>query len=145
MAHWTDEYIGRKHIERVDDCAQLVIDVQAEVFGRVIGLPVDRESDAKPRGAITHEIDATQVIKEGDIAVLKSVTRDAYHVGVYAFVNNAWYILHSLKDAGTCLHKARLIGHLHLEIVSNYSFVPVAINMGHDEESNEHEYSEGHV
>lgn len=104
--HWTDDYVGLKYIEGSQDCADLVMRVNREVFARDVPIPSIRETnifkqtvqindELKDRFEKIDDIDA----RDGDVILMICRGRLS-HTGVYARIKNVDYVLHNLKSHG---------------------------------------------
>jgi len=105
--HWSENYIGRSYAEA--NCAQLAVQVQREVYDRIIQLP----EPAKGLRAQTQQInDMQHVVAEpvvepidGD-AIVMHCRGSLSHVGVFCLINNQRWVLHAMKNAGhAVLHR----------------------------------------
>lgn len=126
MSHWSDTYVGLPYIEGEFDCAELTRVVQADVFGRVIDLPMSRlysgltglskiaamreqiglcKDDYAARVAIPKEGDAVLLISRGRID----------HIGIYCLIGGDAWVLHATTGPNqvirTRLRELKLYGY----------------------------------
>ena len=125
--HWTEAYIGWPYVEGRFDCADLVVLVMREQFGRTIELPVHAEGtrarDAQI-AALKDEL-ATPVADacEGDAALMRATGRKrvlGHHIGVWCDAAGEPHVLHCIKGLGTCLHPVRSLETHGLELTGCY-------------------------
>ena len=129
-AHWAERYVGRAYVEGAFDCADLIVLVLREQFGREIALPAHpagmRDRD-RLIGALTGEY-AVPIIepREGDAVLMRAAGRrrvTGHHIGLWCRIGapqGAPYVLHCLKGAGTCLHAMRALKSHGLEVTGVY-------------------------
>ncbi len=121
--HWAENYVGVPYSE--NDCAELCVRVQREVFGRVIRLPAGRAASVH---GISHQIgslkdnyaEPTESPADGD-AVLMIGRGRLNHIGLYVMVNGVPHCLHALRGAGqVCLHRIRELPRQGLTLVGYF-------------------------
>ena len=127
MTHWAEAYVGRAYIEGVFDCADLVVLVARERFGREIALPRHasgvRGRDAQIaalKGELATLADAPA---EGDAVLMRSAGRRCavgHHIGVWCEAAGEPHVLHCLAGIGTCLHPIRALGNHGLQATGVY-------------------------
>ena len=129
--HWTESYIGRLYIEGAFDCADLVVLVMRERFGRAVELPAHagglRARDAQIaalQGEFAAPVDSA---REGDAALMRAAGRRralGHHIGVWCDAGLAEpHVLHCLAGLGVVLHPARSLPAHGLETVGVYRWV----------------------
>ncbi len=128
MSWWT-QYIGQPYDQA--DCAELVRQVNAEQFGRVVDLPSKRDDPGIRAGSrqIIRELDVyglrTDDPRDGDCVVMRQGSRLA-HVGCYVLVKDKPYVLHALRTAGTVvLHTLSALTAIGLEVEGIYRLCEV--------------------
>ena len=107
-AHWSDAYVGRPWVEGRFDCANMACAVQAEVFGRRLGIPTERDylglaGLAKLRAMrgqlrslkddYADRIDEAAA-QEGD-GVLLIGRGKPDHIGILCLIDGARWVLHA--------------------------------------------------
>ncbi len=120
--HWAEAWLGRPWVAGEHDCADFVVEVLREQFGRALDMPVHAQS---VRGwdrqiAALREEYAVRVAPEargtmgtprdGDGVLMHA--RGArrlrrYHLGLWADVGGAAHVLHCHAGAGSILHPIR--------------------------------------
>ena len=113
--HWTEGYVGRPYVEGRFDCADLVVLVMRERFGREIALPAHTEGtrarDAQIAALKGELATPTDDPRDGDAALMRASGRRralGHHIGVWCEAGLAEpHVLHCLKGLGTCLHPVR--------------------------------------
>ena len=114
QSHWAESYIGRPYVEGRHDCADFVVAVMREHFGRELVLPAH---GAGPR-AWDRQIAAlkgvyarrTATPREGDGVLMAAAARRhslGHHIGIWCAVAGEPYVLHCLKGVGSILHPIR--------------------------------------
>ncbi|UYK82319.1 peptidoglycan endopeptidase [Xanthomonas sacchari] len=124
-----ERFTGIPYDADVYDCADLVIQVQRELFGREVRLPGFR-----PRGALGQarlgELSrafarATAQPGDGDLVLMfdKGQTR-AGHVGVYVHLDHEGWVLHTTSALGySWLHRVRELPDYGARIEGYYAWV----------------------
>ena len=112
--HWAEAYIGRAYVEGEHDCADFVVAVLRERFGRALALPVHA---ASVRGwdaqivALKGEVALPTISpREGDGVLMAAAARRrsvGHHIGVWCAVAGEPYVLHCLKGVGSIFHPLR--------------------------------------
>ena len=124
------QYLGIPYSPRTSDCADLVIRVQKELFGREVTFPGKRprplRSDeqaevlARYTEAAAFRVDSPQ---DGDSVLMYEVGKSvAGHVGVYFFISYTPYLLHNAEwmPNGSCLHKIQDLSSIGLTVEGYY-------------------------
>ena len=136
-SHWAEAYLGRRWIAGRHDCADFVVAVLREQFGREIALPAHVAPEARgstvapeARGSAGARERATSVRGwDRQIAALRAeyavptdapqdgdgvlmVARGArrlrrYHLGLFVAVGGVAHVLHCQDGAGSILHPLR--------------------------------------
>lgn len=124
-----NQYIGMPYDREVYDCADFVMQVQREMFGRVIALPASR-----PRisgGGQRHVKDlsltyahATDCPVNGDLVLMRQCgKRRATHIGVYFWLDYEAWVLHCSEDTGySTLNRVRDLPDTSIEIEGYYTW-----------------------
>lgn len=121
-------YMGLEYHPDTFDCADLVVKVQAELFGREIVLPSRR-----PRGRIGQArlgelskayVEETAVPKDGDLVLMSEFPRRRFsHVGLYFFIACEAYILHAQNEIeGSVMTRVRDLPASQLRIEGFYTW-----------------------
>ena len=120
--HWAESYIGRPYVEGAHDCADFVVAVMREHFGRELALPAhgegtrawDRQIAALKGVYAVHvapEARGTMgTPREGDGVLMAAAARRhslGHHIGIWCAVAGEPYVLHCLKGVGSILHPIR--------------------------------------
>ncbi|WFG37993.1 hypothetical protein 20Sep420_00109 [Pseudomonas phage 20Sep420] len=122
-------FIGLPYCPKTFDCADLVVKVQAELFGRDIVLPSRR-----PRGRIGQArlgelsrayVTETDAPQDGDLVLMSEFPNKKFsHVGVYFFLANEPYILHAQDElVGSITTRVRDLASARLRIEGYYSWI----------------------
>jgi len=125
--HWAEAYIGRPWVAGEHDCADFVVAVLREQFGRELALPAHAASVRGWDRQIA-ELRADYAVptispQDGDGVLM--VARGArllrrYHLGLWAGVNGEAHVLHCQDGAGSILHPIRDLGLRALELEGIY-------------------------
>lgn len=121
-------YIGLLYNPSTFDCADLVVKVQAELFGREIVLPSRR-----PRGRIGQarlgELSKAYVVEtttpqDGDLVLMNEFPhKKMSHVGLYFFIAHEAYILHAQNELeGSVMTRVRELASARLSIEGFYTW-----------------------
>ena len=123
-------YLGVPYKARTSDCADLVIQVQKELFGREVTFPGKRPRPLKGeqqaelldryKSDIAFRVDSPQ---DGDSVLMYEVGKSlAGHVGVYFFISYTPYLLHIAEwmPNGSCLHKIQDLSGIGLTVEGYY-------------------------
>ena len=122
-SHWAESYIGRPYVEGRHDCADFVVAVMRERFGRELALPAhgagtrawDRQIAAlkgvyavhvapEARGTMGNYAARGRRRADGGRRRRHSV---GHHIGIWCAVGGEPYVLHCLKGVGSILHPIR--------------------------------------
>lgn len=113
--HWADRYRTRKYDKAKYNCGHLVIDIQRDIYNRVVDLPVEMTdynwSDLTDVIIEETAKQATKVDqpKEGDVVLFQNGPK-LKHVGVYIVYNGTPCCIHNLAKAGVCIHPISAFG-----------------------------------
>ena len=137
MAHWTESYIGRAYVEGRFDCADLVVLVMRERFGRTVTLPA-HATGVRARDAQIAALKAERAApvdagaaRDGDAVLMRAVGRQriaGHHIGVWCAIAGEPHVLHCLKGAGTCLHAMRALPVHGLEASAVYRWIDPGVH-----------------
>ena len=127
-SHWAESYIGRPYVEGAHDCADFVVAVMRERFGRELALPahgagtrawdrqiaalkgvyaVRRRASRRRRAELWGTMGTP---REGDGVLMAAAARRhslGHHIGIWCAVGGEPYVLHCLKGVGSILHPIR--------------------------------------
>ena len=112
--HWAEAYIGRPWVAGEHDCADFVVAVMREQFGRALDLPAHEESVRQWDRQIASLRDEFAVptlsTQDGDGVLMHA--RGArrlrrYHLGLWVDANGVASVLHCQEAAGSILHPIR--------------------------------------
>lgn len=126
---WWEDYIGREYIIDEYDCVHLLVDVQQNVFGHDLEIPVERENHLKNKSAqiaahldhYTHPIEEDE-IEEGDMVLMKC-KGVLNHTGIVAFHKGVPYVVHNLRNIrSVAMHKIRDLQRYNLIVDGYYRF-----------------------
>ena len=128
--HWAEAYIGRPYVEGAHDCADFVVAVLRERFGRTLALPAHAESVrawdrqiAALRGDYARR---TEAPVEGDGVLMAAAARRrnmGHHIGIWCAVAGEAYVLHCLKGTGSIFHPLRDLGRRALVLEGVYRWL----------------------
>ena len=136
--HWAEAYVGRAYVEGAHDCADFVVAVLRERFGRTLALPAHAESVrawdrqiAALRGDYARRIapearGTTEAPVEGDGVLMAAAARRrslGHHIGIWCAVAGEAYVLHCLKGTGSILHPLRDLGRRALVLEGVYRWL----------------------
>lgn len=106
-----ERFVGLPYSAAEFDCADLVVQVQRELFGRDVRLPNGRPRGL--RGALQlGELSRQYAVpvsepQDGDLVLMLERGRPA-HVGVYFWIAHEGYVLHACeRTTVSVLHRAR--------------------------------------
>ena len=127
MTHWSEKYIGQAYSRGDADCARLVCQVRAEVFGLPVPSDAHIERAESRLGRAAQMADGVEAFglpvsipKEGD-AVLMLCRGRPSHIGVFCHVNDEDCVLHAMENAGmVVLHKLRDLPRVMLSVEGFY-------------------------
>lgn len=125
-----DRFIGLPYCPRRLDCADLVILVQRELYGREVQLAGKRPRPLQP-AAQDAAIDAhkdelaerVEQPRDGDAVLMREPgATTAGHIGTFFFINYAPHVLHtaSWMQGGSTLHRVQDLPSLGLTVEGYY-------------------------
>lgn len=111
--HPAERYVGWEYDADTADCADLVIQVQRELFGREVDLP-----NGKPRGnrgravmaaTAAAQCEPTDTPQDGDLVLMRETGRNRPgHAGVYFHIAGEGWVLHATDRIGQAVfHRVR--------------------------------------
>ncbi len=115
--HWAEAWLGRPWVAGEHDCADFVVEVLREQFGRALDMPVHAQSvrgwDRQIAALKSEYALPTIAPQEGDGVLMHA--RGArrlrrYHLGLWAEVGGVAHVLHCHAGAGSILHPIRDLG-----------------------------------
>ncbi len=115
--HWAEAWLGRPWVAGEHDCADFVVEVLREQFGRALDMPVHAESVRgwdRQIAALREEYALPTITPQDGDGVLMHA-RGArrlrrYHLGLWADVGGVAHVLHCQDGAGSILHPIRDLG-----------------------------------
>ena len=125
--HWAEAWLGRPWVAGEHDCADFVVEVLREQFGRALDMPVHAESVRgwdRQIAALREEYALPTIApRDGDGVLMHA--RGArrlrrYHLGLWAEVGGVAHVLHCQDGAGSILHPIRDLGLRALELEGIY-------------------------
>lgn len=108
-----ERFVGIPYCERDFDCADLVMHVQRELFGREVYLPNGRPrgkaGQAAIRGGLHAYAKPTDPPIDGDLVLMRDIgTKRPGHAGVFFHLAHEGWCLHSNEKNGvSVLHRMR--------------------------------------
>ena len=108
-----ERYVGMPYDERDFDCADLVMQVQRELFGREVRLPNGRprgvQGQAAIHGGLGEYATPTDDPNDGDLVLMREPhTKRPGHVGVFFRLAHEGWVLHANETNGCAvLHRVR--------------------------------------
>lgn len=124
-----DRFIGLSYDPASFDCADLVAQVQRELFGRVVQMPARRPRGAAGQAVIGELSKAyavpTAAPVDGDLVLMfdKGQSRPG-HVGVFFHLAHEGWVLHTTSALGSSwLHRVRELPDYGARIEGYYSWV----------------------
>lgn len=122
--HWTEPYIGTPFVLGVSDCAALTVRVQREVFGREIGLPVERAAGLRGWAAQIDDLqadyaDPVEMPLEGDAVLIKLRGRFS-HIGTVCRIQGELWALHTTEANGAVLQRLRELPQQQMAVAGFY-------------------------
>jgi len=119
-----DRFIAIPYCEHTFDCADLVMLVQRELFGRDIRLPGARQRGLRgvaKVGEVSRQLAArTQTPKDGDLVLMIEHARPS-HVGVWFWRAHEAWVLHANERNGcSVLHRLRELPQFGLTVEGVY-------------------------
>lgn len=128
MGHWAEEFVAAA--PRPEDCADFVVRVAAERFGRRIVLPqhaaTARGRDRQIAALSGVAWERTERPEEGDLALMRAAGRRrcvGHHLGVWCDVGGP-AVLHRLEGLGVALHRVAHLPAAGLELVEVCRWTP---------------------
>ena len=125
--HWAEAWLGRPWVAGEHDCADFVVEVLREQFGRTLDMPVHAESvrgwDRQIAALKSEYALPTIAPQDGDGVLMhaRSARRlRRYHLGLWADVGGVAHVLHCQDGAGSILHPIRDLGLRALELEGIY-------------------------
>lgn len=124
-----DRFIGLPYCPRSMDCADLVLLVQSELFGRAVSLPGARPRPLRPdaQGPVlrVHVDQLASQVQEpanGDLVLMLDAGQTVPgHVGTFFFLAHEPWVLHTSHAlGGSCLHRASALPSMGLRIEGYY-------------------------
>jgi len=125
-----DRFIGIPYCPRRMDCADLVMQVQRELFGREVLFAGKRprplesaEQDAALHAYTAQLADPVTAPQDGDLVLMREPGAErAGHAGTYFFVDYAPHVLHtaSWMQGGSTLHRLQDLSALGLTVEGFY-------------------------
>ena len=114
LQHWAEAYIGRPWVAGEHDCADFVVAVLREQFGRALDLPAHEESARawdRQIASLRDEFAVPTVSPQDGDGVLMHA-RGArrlrrYHLGLWVDANGVASVLHCQEAVGSILHPIR--------------------------------------
>ena len=117
LQHWAEGYVGRAYVDGRHDCADFVVAVLRERFGRALALPAHAASarawDAQIAALKGVYAERTTAPAEGDGVLMMAAGRRrsmGHHIGLWCAVAGEPYVLHCLRGVGSILHPIRDLG-----------------------------------
>lgn len=109
--HPSEAYVGMVYDEARFDCADFVVHVQRELFGREVRLPNGRPRGVRGQLALGELSQGyavpTDAPADGDLVLMNKLGRVG-HVGIYFSIAGESWVLHSNETNGmSVLHRAR--------------------------------------
>lgn len=125
-----DRFIGLAYCPRRMDCADLVLLVQRELFGKTVLLAGKRPRplDGAAQDAAIHDYtaqlaDPVSTPQDGDLVLMREVgASQAGHAGTFLFINYAPHVLHTAAwmQGGSTLHRLQDLSGLGLTVEGYY-------------------------
>lgn len=126
-----DRFIGLPYCPRHLDCADLVLLVQAELFGRCVRLPGRRprplrtDEQAPELRAHTNQLaERVEQPQDGDLVLMfDSGQAQPGHAGTFFFLAHEPWVLHTSEAlGGSCLHRVADLPSMGLRVEGFYRF-----------------------
>lgn len=100
-----EKYVGLPYCEDTMDCADLVVLVQKELFGREVSLPNGRPRGVQGSASIGARLHAyakpTEPPADGDLVLMRGIGKTKPgHAGVYFYLDRESWVLHSNETNG---------------------------------------------
>lgn len=123
-----DPWVGLRHDADAFDCADLVMLVQRELFGRELRLPSPRPRGTAGSAALPDLSRAygtrTDNPRDGDgVLMLESGQKRAGHCGVWFWLAHEAWVLHATEKTGcSVLHRVRELPDYGLRVEGYYAW-----------------------
>lgn len=106
------------------DCADLVLAVQLDLFGRSPQVPQDRmQARRRLRSIFADHLEATTAPRNGDVVLMQEVGRSKPdHVGVYFVVGGEACVLHTTEKTDTTFTRLRHLDDMGLRVEGTYTW-----------------------
>jgi hypothetical protein len=126
-----ERFVGLPYCARTMDCADLVLLVQAELFGRTVCLPGARPRPLRPEAqAPLLRAQADQLARrvaepsDGDLVLMTDAGDKAPgHAGTYFRLDHEDWVLHTSHAlGGSCLHRTSALPSMGLRIEGYYTW-----------------------
>ncbi|HGM5918281.1 TPA: peptidoglycan endopeptidase [Stenotrophomonas maltophilia] len=123
-----ERFVGIPYDPHYMDCADLVVLVQLELFGRVVELPGRRPRGAAGQAALgelsrpyCRRVDSPQ---DGDLVLMTETPhKRPGHAGIFFFLAHEGWVLHSNERNGcSVLHRVRDLPEFGLRIEGYYAW-----------------------
>ena len=124
-----DRFLGIPYDAETFDCADLVAQVQRELFGRAVLMPARRPRGDRGQaaiGALSGRYGTpTDKPRDGDLVLMVDRGQSrAGHVGVYFYLAHEGWVLHTTSALGSSwLHRVRELGDYGARIEGFYAWV----------------------
>ena len=124
-----EQYVGLPYCEKTFDCADLVVKVQRELFGRDVTLPNGRERGVQGQAAIGHKVGEyarrVELPSDGDLVLMRQLGRKvAGHAGILFHIDHEHWVLHSNETNGCAvLHRIRDLPGFGVKVEGYYEWV----------------------
>ena len=135
--------MGQPYVEGRHDCADFVVAVLREHFGREIALPAHEPVDGaraslQARATGVRQWDALIAAHRGAFATLAETPREGdgvlmaaaarrrsigHHIGIWCAVGGEAYVLHCLRGTGSIFHPLRDLGRRALVLEGIYRWL----------------------
>jgi hypothetical protein len=123
-----ERFVAIPYDERVCDCADLVVLVQAEMFGRQVRMPGRRPRGMEGQAALGELSESyarkTDTPGDGDLVLMiEHGQKRPGHAGVFFFLAHEGWVLHSNERNGcSVLHRVRELPDYGLRIEGYYAW-----------------------
>lgn len=125
--HWSARFLGRQFVAGEYDCADFIVDVQRDHFGKIIKLPQHatsiRSRDSQIVAVRETMAQRTTTPIEGDAVLMKMKGRASgigHHVGLYVPIGGRAHVLHCYAGIGSSLHRLSALSTIQLELDGFY-------------------------